>query len=143
MAFQCGIGSQETPSHSAALRAETAGQNMRQGLRQTNHSMDRDLTEALEALFKCVQEIDSIYDRFGNYVIDNSSLEALIEGKKILSFHSFGPENSWRPTENANGHKWGFWRNLGYESCMVCGLIRRADKTSSPCKGESRINTNR
>jgi len=34
-------------------------------------------------------------------------------------------------------HKWWIWHGL--ECCEVCGIVRRADRKNSPCKGPTRI----
>lgn len=48
-------------------------------------------------------------------------------------------EEKWRWTEKKNGHVWGVYRNDEFESCSLCGIIRRADDKNSPCVGKVKI----
>lgn len=45
----------------------------------------------------------------------------------------------WRDTEAVDGHLWGFYRGMKYESCRNCGNIRRHDKKNSPCRGKAQL----
>jgi hypothetical protein len=49
------------------------------------------------------------------------------------------PRSKWRTTALVDGHEWGFYGALKYECCLYCGMIRRADKKNSPCKGKAEI----
>lgn len=50
-----------------------------------------------------------------------------------------GKDEHWRMTEESNGHRWGFYRDMKWESCRVCGWIRRADDKNTPCKGPVKV----
>ena len=42
--------------------------------------------------------------------------------------------------ERENGHEWlSPSKKLPFVSCKLCGLVRRLDGTSSPCKGEGKL----
>jgi hypothetical protein len=43
--------------------------------------------------------------------------------------------------ERSNGHEWAKWEFTGRTliCCNNCGLVRRADGTSNPCKGRVRV----
>ena len=43
--------------------------------------------------------------------------------------------------ERSNGHEWAEWvfTSRTMICCNRCGLVRRADGTSNPCKGRVRV----
>ncbi len=43
--------------------------------------------------------------------------------------------------ERENGHEWAEWvmRSRTMICCNKCGLVRRRDKTSNPCKGKVKV----
>lgn len=53
--------------------------------------------------------------------------------------------DEFRVTEEIDGHRWGRFTassllgGLEWEVCFHCGMVRRADKNNSPCRGVVRV----
>lgn len=48
-------------------------------------------------------------------------------------------ETDWRMTGDSNGHQWGYYKDMQWESCRACGIVRRADDKNTPCKGPVKV----
>ena len=46
-----------------------------------------------------------------------------------------GRDVDWKMTDEKGGHKFGWYKDFKYQSCRICGLIRRADDNNNPCRG--------